>query len=448
MRLINLVFSVIGLFLAVFLFGCQEKDNGYDIPPADGRVVGSIHGIVQDNFTNERIAGAVVQYVVSGKFKTVTTDSLGYYFISGLGTGEYELTVFADGNYAKGKTVVSVPSIEEVAGPNPSLKNYSVSLVEDIFLYKLNAGITGSLYAQDSFGNMQPVANATIIVRFSDSGIEPAVYSTVTDNDGNYLFDKSLPAYNNYYTVLYSLPFTLDGIDYNAASISNINLTPDINIKASNLVATISTSNVVLISSPFNQIDFNPAANFQFVFSKSVDVSTVNIQLRRDDYYGTIVYFDEAWSANNTTLVMNPYALLRDNTQYYISVDGKTIDNSSFNFNGYVTTSGEEQGITMIHTNLETVEGSYTDSFPVDGNIDLLFSTSVDTSISTFSLNENSYPYSNVPCEISVSADLKTITLNPVDSLNYNFNYSLFYYAYSLTGYSTSYTINFKTENQ
>jgi Carboxypeptidase regulatory-like domain len=291
MRSINFLFSVLGLMLITFFFGCRDK--GYEIPPADGRVVGSIHGIVQDNYTKERIAGAEIQYVVGGEYKTVKTDSLGYYFISGLGTGEYELTVFANGNYAKGKSVVSVPSIEEVAGPNPSLKDYNVSLVEDIFLYKLNAGVTGSLYAQDSFGNMQPAANITIIVRFSDSGIEPAVYSTTTDNDGNYLFDKNLPAYNNYYTVLYSLPFTLNGIDYNAASISNINLTPEINIKASNLVASISTSSVVLISSPFNQTNFDPAANFQFVFSKSVDISTVDIQLRRNDYYGTVVYFED-----------------------------------------------------------------------------------------------------------------------------------------------------------
>ncbi len=431
----------------IFIAGCRDKGTEYIIPPADGRVIGSIHGIVTDSYSQERVAGASVQYLVAGQIKTVTTDSLGYYFINGLGTGEYELTIFSGSNYSKSKAIASIPSIEEVAGPNPSSKDYSVSLVRDIYLYKLNAGAKGRLYAKDGNGNMKPVPGATIIFHFSESGIEPSVYTTQTDEQGNFLFDQCLPAYNSYYTSLYSLPFNMDGTDYGAASSGSISLIPGVNVNIDYLTAQLSGTDVALLSSPFGQDNYDASANLDFVFSKEINISSVNIELRRNDYYGTEVYFENTWSAGNTMLTIDPYSILRDNTRYYIIINGKTADNINFEFYGYITTTGVEV-IKMIHTNLEVVEGTYTNSFPVDDNIELIFNSPVDVASSSFTLQEYSYPYNYVPCQYFLSQDGKTLTINPDSTLRYSFDYYLGYTAYSLSGYYTSGTIYFQTAAQ
>jgi len=435
---------VIIILSFIFIAGCRDKGTEYIIPPADGRVAGSVHGIVTDNYSQERIAGATIQYLVGGQIKTVTTDSLGYYFINGLGTGEYEITVYTGGNYSKTKAIASIPSIEEVAGPNPSSKDYSVSLVRDIYLYKLNAGAKGKLYAKDGSGNMKPVPGATIIFHFSESGIEPSVYTTQTDGQGNYIFDQCLPAYNSYYTTLYSLPFNMEGIDYGTASSGSITLIPGVNINVNYLAAQLSGSEAALLTSPLGQNNYDPSGNLDFVFSKAINVSSIHIELRRNDYYGTDVYFEAAWSAGNTMLSINPYSILRDNTQYYVSISGKTEDNINFEFYGYITTRGDEQ-FNMIHTNLEIVEGTYTSTFPVDANIELMFNSPVDAATSSFTLQEYDYPYAYVTCQYFYSQDGKTLTINPDSTLKYDFDYYLVYTVYSLSGYYTSDNIFFKT---
>ncbi len=314
-------------------------------------------------------------------------------------------------------------------------------------MYRLNAGVRGKVYGKDGNGNMKPAPGVTIVMRFSESTIEPSIYTTQTDNEGNYLFDRNLPAYNSYYTILYSLPFTLDGVEYETASAPSVSLIPDVTVNAENLSALVAGSEVVLLTSPYGQTDYDPSANLEIMFSRSVDVSSVDIQLRRNDYYGTSVYFESTWGTNNTALIMNPYSTLRENTRYYILIQGKTIDNTPFDFSGSFVTSGSDQ-IHMIHTNLEIVEGTYTNNFPVAENIEFIFNTTVDTSGSYIILQENGYPYNSVPCTITLSQDGGTLILNPDEDLMYDFNYYLYYTVYSVSGNYTYDQIYFKTAAQ
>ncbi len=49
--------SVLFLLAVFVISGCRDKNTEYIVPPADGRVIGNVHGVVIDNYTRERIAG-------------------------------------------------------------------------------------------------------------------------------------------------------------------------------------------------------------------------------------------------------------------------------------------------------------------------------------------------------------------------------------------------------
>ncbi len=98
-----LIFCLVAICL---ITGCDKKEFTYDELFVDGRVIGSINGVVSDAATNSRLANILVTWVAKGGIYTTRTNDLGYYGITNLDPGHYEITFSDIEGYAIGKTTV------------------------------------------------------------------------------------------------------------------------------------------------------------------------------------------------------------------------------------------------------------------------------------------------------------------------------------------------------
>lgn len=528
---------LICLLVFCLFYSCENDPTNYQFVSDDGRVIATVHGIVQNANTNERLANVTVNYVENGTIKSTTTDSSGYYTISGLTSGSYVLIFSGSDLYTITKETIYIPSIDEIRGEFPSEKDYKYSVTNNAVLYKKNAGFTGKLYAEDANGDLNISAGVTIIADFNNyrnaNEIEPSVFSTTTNEEGVFIFDKNLPAL---YVNIYSLPFEIDGVNYVLSSLSDeVKLIPAVNQKVDDLVANVLSDEAKILSSPFNENDFPVDENISIVFSKSMNANSIDIELqdintgdkfycisswsenntilsidpydtldagvtyrltlegeaedkspffeyghfstidideaimyenpygdddfpvdanivlkfsksmipsqfeielRRDNAYGHELFFTTTWSNNNTSLTIDPYLILRSGYVYYLKLRGMDSDGGNFYASGNFTTESayEEDPIQMIRTNLEIIDGEYTDEFPVDGNIELEFNVAVDTSQSySISLRNNS-TYNYVDFILNLSSNEQLMTINPIDSLDYSTEYRLQYQLYDYNG--------------
>ncbi len=529
---------------------CTEEPTTYQFVSDDGRVIATIHGIVQDAQSNQRIASVTIKYVLNGKIKTTTTDTSGYYSISGLTSGDYELVFIGPAGYVTTKLTVTIPTIDQIRGDFPSKEDYNFSVTKNALLYKKNAGLTGMLYARDEKGNLALASGATITVNFNLLGnpvIEPAIFTTTTDDNGRFIFDKNLPAL---VANVYSLSFTLNGNTFDAAFAGNINLMANVNTKITDLIAQVATEEAKILSSPFNTDDFpvdgnisiifskpmndsgfkaslseyntgekiyctltwsddktaltidpyhnlktstkyllilegNAADNSSFyesgtfqtvtieeamiiespfgmtdfpvdssisiLFSKSMDPSQFEIELRRGSAWGEQLYFETTWSDNNKKVTLEPYVILRSGQQYYLKLVGKDAEGGDFYADGYFTTKAEEYPpFYLLRTNLEIIDGQYDQDFPVNGSIELEFSVPVDTTnTGTYCrLKLYYWPYTEINTQMTLSSQNRLVTVTPTDSLNFNTDYKISFRFYDSNGQYVSDDITFKTEGE
>ena len=89
-------FIIISFFLLVILVmvSCNNslETNKNDLLN-NGRVAGHVHGRVVDHHTGEPVNRAEIKYVLQGQVRVTRTNSDGYYAISNLSTGTYELSI-------------------------------------------------------------------------------------------------------------------------------------------------------------------------------------------------------------------------------------------------------------------------------------------------------------------------------------------------------------------
>ena len=109
----RLFLSASFILAILFLVGCEEntepKDEGIQ-----GRVIGSIHGVVTDANTNARLEGIVATTIVDGESVSDTTDNLGYYTLTELSSGSFEISFSGVSDYAVSRTTVTIPLIQQM----------------------------------------------------------------------------------------------------------------------------------------------------------------------------------------------------------------------------------------------------------------------------------------------------------------------------------------------
>ena len=385
----------IAIFLIVMLFTQCDNATDYEVPPADGRVVGSVHGIVQDSYSGERLADIVVEYVCDGDVESTTTDTMGYYSVTDLYSGNYVFTFMGVGTYATTKATITIPNVPDIASDNPSGEDYQYSIVSNASLYQMNAGIKGQVYAQTQDGSLVPASNVTVVAQVSSGSIpyiyslgkqttsgvensaviisadvEPSVFEAQTNSDGEYLFDQNLPCVSSY--SIHTLPFTQNGVDYSAGYANqSVSVSPEVTVTAEDIVAQPALPEAKILSGPYGDDEFPVASNIIIGFSKPMDPESFEIQFSEN--WGDLLYCTATWSSDSLILTIDPYDELEQETTYSLSLEGMGGDGSEFDHSGIFSTEGTDEAM-IVDSPIDE------DEVEVDGDLVVIFSKSMDPS--------------------------------------------------------------------
>ncbi|NQT26405.1 Ig-like domain-containing protein [candidate division KSB1 bacterium] len=426
----------IPVIILLLLAGCTENvTNYYNNLETNGRVIGYVHGVVTDANTNARLDSVDVQWAVNGELMTTFTNNLGYYTISQLPPGYYEVTFFGHNNYAISRSMVTIPRLEELfVDDMPTEEDFDYSVTEDIDLYRLNAGATGMVYAQeDDDKEVDPdhhdfhiATRVTVIADFRELDISPDEYLTLTDMNGAFEF-SNLPAATGANRVYFrTMPFADTSGSYATQEIGTNGLVYNGSKIIKDIFCEIDVPDPFVISNNIDNRDFGIDDNLVLTFSKQMVPTSFDITLETGERTEQIG-FEATWS-NNITLTINPYVTLQHNETYRLELDGLSQDDHRYNEVFEIDT---EPGIEYVHSNIQEIESEDLRDFPINSNIEVTFNLPVNLNHphSDFSLYDCVGTHDDtsddilVSTAITVSGDAMTVILNP----DYNLEYGTLY---------------------
>ena len=219
---------VLTLLMMLVIWSCSEHTVQPYIPPfANGRVVGSIHGVIADFCTHALFDSAevTISWVVNGELKSTVSTRLGYYIITGLNSGKYVITFSGADDYAISRVTVKIPQLDDILDCCPPTDSaYHHSVTQNIDLYQKNAGFKGRIYKRHSDQSTTIAQGVTVVADytcsmdlFDDYGsyggwnVYPGKYTTITDSDGYFTF-TGLPG--TPYVTFYAMPYTHESVQW------------------------------------------------------------------------------------------------------------------------------------------------------------------------------------------------------------------------------------------
>lgn len=431
------VFVGTGLVLTTLLFwGCnQNPTDSTLLGETNGRVIGSISGVVANANTNSRLANVEVTWGAEGVIRSTRTNSLGYYGITGLSPGDYELS-FSGANFAMRKMTVTIPNLQQIGIVDmPTNDDFYYSATQNALLYDFSSRLTGKVYARQDAQNLILASGVTVVADFSTYDISPDEFTAVTDNTGTFTFD-SLPATPT--VDLRTLPY-FDTDNNFGVQTGTANLIANGTANAGSMILSIAPATPFVVQNNFENDNFGLTQDIVLTFSKAMQTTSFDIALYNNTY-GT-VDLTATWN-NDITLTIHPYIALQANETYNLDMSGVSQDHNNYTASLNFDT---QQGMQYVRTNLERIHGIF-DEFPIDSDIEITFDMAVDLS------NINGYARlrdaSNalVSTSLSTSADSTTLIIHPRYDLEPGTTYSLSYVAYStIPGDYESNTFQFTT---
>jgi hypothetical protein len=445
------------LFVSIFfLFQCSKHSlEPFEPELANGRVIGSIHGIVTDFSSNARfdVAQIKVTWVIDGKMQSIWTDELGYYIITDLSSGEYDITFSGASNYAISRIHVEIPTLAEIVSCcGPTDKDYPYSVIQDVYLFQKNAIVTGIVYTQQDDQTIELADGVTVVADFHYSdemngyyNITPAQYTTTTNSSGVFSFFNlpCTPTIN-----LRTMPY-IDNVYSYAVAETTLNLIPDGTLDVGSVVLNIAEDEPFIVSNNFINVEnFILTDNLAATFSKAMNTTSFEIQLLKldesnySDYFDSddfddfdffdldslflsnIIECDVTWS-NNVSLNIDPIVPLEAGVEYRLDINGMSSDSNPFSEEFYFET---QEGIEFVSTNLERAQNIY-DQFPVGSNIEITFTMPVDLDNIKSQVMLLDSAHSFVYIDISTSSN--TLIIDPQDGLEYDQKYYLMFKVYS-----------------
>jgi len=431
------IISLSFILTILLLVGCDDSvTNNYPGTDTNGRVIGSIHGVVTDANTNVRLDSVQVTTVGGAKMLSTITDNLGYYAFTNLSPGNYEISYSGKSDYAIGRVTVTIPTLQQVGIADlPTNEDFHHSEKMDMDLYGLNAGLTGVIWAKQDDENTNLADGVTVIADFTGYDISPDEYYTTTDSVGVFTFNN-LPGTHS--VNVRTMPYNDGSYDYSVQTAS-ATLIPNGTANSGNIILTISPRTPFIVQNNFENDNFGLTEYIVVTFSKAMETSSFDISLSSISYGD--VEFEATWS-NDITLTVNPYVALQANETYYLSLSGVSQDNNSFSETLDFET---QEGIEFVWANLERVDGLF-DEFPIDSNIEITFTMEVDLDNYNGYVNLSDENGAIVSTTESLSADLKTLIIDPLYNLEPDQDYSLNYKVYStIEGDYDDGNFNFKT---
>lgn len=424
MRINNTMKPVFLLSLVLFILllsGCDQ--NLTDNPPigeTNGRVIGSISGIVAKANTNSRLANIEVTWGVAGQIKSTTTNSLGHYSITDLSPGDYEIS-FSGANYAMRKMTVTIPNLQQIGIVDmPTEDDFYYNATQNAILYDFTSQLTGKVYARQDAQNIILANEVTIVADFGAYDISPSQFTTITDSTGTFTFD-SLPATDT--VDLRTLPY-YNGSNSFGVQTGSANLIANGTADAGTMILSIAPATPFIVQNNFENDTFGLTQDILITFSKKMEPASFNINLYNDTYGA--VDLEATWS-DDVTLSIHPYIALQANETYYLELNGVSQDHNNYSANLDFTT---RRGIKYFRTNLERIHGIF-DEFPIDSDIEITFNMPVD--LSNFNGYARLRDASNtlVSTSLSTSTDSLILIIHPQYDLEPGMNYSLAWVAYS-----------------
>ena len=422
-------FFQISIILATIIMSCNDKGHLIENTKADGRVIGSIHGIVVDESSNTSQDSVIVYWSDNGKLKYTYTNNIGYYSIADLSPGDFKLTFSKEGEFATGVISVSIPTLQEVGiADHPTDEDFYYNKIQDMELYGLTSSLSGMIYKIEDAENITVANGVKVIADFSNYDILQNEYISESDSEGRFTF-LNLPATPN--VSLVTLPYNDGSFDHNVST-SNVSLIPNENANASDIFLNIASGSPFIVQNNYENDDFILTDDIVITFSEPMNINSFDISLSNWTE-NEVVEVESTWS-NDVTVTIKPYAALKSNRTYQLSLTGNSIDNSIYGGTDYFETV---EGIDFVSINTERSEGVF-DEFPLNSNIEIMFTREVDLSNSFvyvyLQILNIDYDWDYI--EANTSATLNTLIVTPAHSLQPGKTYRLIYkVASTLDGY-------------
>ena len=420
------------MIMLLMLAGCGDNITKiYGNGETDGRVIGTIHGIVTDANTNERLVNVDVTWLDEDEIKTTATNTLGYYFITDLSPGDYELTFSGNEDFAVGRIMVTIPTLEEIGVTNvPTDEDFYHTEIQDMEMYQLNAGLTGTIYTIIDDENIALAFGVTVIADFENWDISPEEYTATTGINGIFFFEN-LPSTPE--VVLRTLPYTDSTYSFEVVELDLV-LFPDVIVTAPNIFLNIVDDPPFIVENNFDNDDFSIFDAIEITFNKAIEANSFEVELYSD--IANPVEFESIIWITDASVIITPDEDLLLATIYTLNLAGCSVDGNFFDFNGLQFET--QPGIAIESTNLEVYDNYY-EIAPM-GTIIIEFTEEVDIYNGLNVLTITGYPAAYV-----WSNNNKTLSIaNPAGGYTNNFILEITYYS-TLASYdfvNKIYTVN------
>ncbi len=409
-------FALLALSLVFLASGCSEhKVDASHENYVDGRVIGTIHGVVVDAINNARLPDVVVTAAIDGKIVTTKTNSEGYYVFDKLDSGYYTVTFHFPGSkdvadaYAVGRTYVWIPTLDDIyMDEQPSSRDFHYSDYYDMYLYPMTAAYSGRVFKQVDNESLAPASGVTVVADFGGYDLSVDKYETTTDANGNYALE-GLPAAGTIYSR--AMPHN-DGTHNFGQQAVEVGLVHASEVFAPNIVVGVTGIAPLIIQNNFANGDFGLDDDLEIVFSEPMLAESFTIDLRHVAA-NRVVLFAEEWSADGLELTLDPYVSLLPNALYRLSMTGQS--QSRVNFSRTIDFRTID-GIQLVSTNLQTIDGVSID-FPVGQAIELTYSLPVDLTRSTVELRRTNAGGTIIAAAVTLTNSNQTVSIAPLSPL-------------------------------
>ncbi|MCD4651361.1 MAG: carboxypeptidase-like regulatory domain-containing protein [Candidatus Cloacimonetes bacterium] len=368
----NISWILMAMALVFIFTGCGDTTTNFDDDNLNnGRVIGTIHGIVTDGADNERLENVEVTWVVDGVLKSTTTDALGYYSIMNLNSGNYEITFYQNttsrAGYAVSHVLMVIPDLDAIGIVDIATgDDFHYSETHNVNMFALNAGVTGSVNATVNNVLIPDLVDVTVIADFIGWGVSPNEYVTTTDADGVYSF-AGIPSTG---TVQIRIDSFSDGTYVYGSDQRVVDLIPGLVVNEPAFYMTPAAENLVIVA--HNLVpNFPVDSNLELTLNRPVIAEETEITLSRPA--APDVYLSSINWTSDCHVVIDPSVILQLNAVYILTINGTTVNGNAFTVAMNIQT---QNGIEVESTNIEQYDG-YAEIAP-NGTIIINFTEAVN----------------------------------------------------------------------
>ena len=408
-------------------YGCNE-DNVYNPDVnTDGRVIGTIQGVVTDGADGTLLPGIVVSTTVRGASVSTVTDASGHYAFTNLDPGAYIVT-FEESAKAIGDahtTMIGhteIPTLEDLSGimDVPTDADFPYEVEANMEMFPLTGTAEGYVYVMTDGQTMVPAEGCQVVADFLDPGVNTShdwwgiqisgnEWTATCDEMGHYSF-TGLPA--GAQGELRTLPYTYNDMTFDPQDAT-------LDLRGGSVVAdpfyfnAISVINITSMNWNDN-VPFPVDGSFIATFSVPMDPATFTATLY--SYSKALVPVTVSWEGNTVTI--DPVNDLESGTNYTLTLAGWTADGVAYPQRSFNVFTSDDVPPAIVFSNFE---GSQT--FPIDGNLEFTFNMPMDPSSVVVWFDEDKL--GDIVFNSSWNEGNTMLTIDPVVDLDYGMGYQV-----------------------